>query len=53
MFEQNLIENGYTILKFSLPEQQEMAAKVRAEIWPMMEETVGKEILDRLLTSLQ
>ena len=53
VFEQKLIESGYTILKLTAQEQQAMANKVRAEIWPMLEDSVGKENIDRLLSSLK
>ena len=52
VFEQKLIDSGYTILKLSPEEQREMVEKVRADIWPMLEESVGKENIDRLLSSL-
>ncbi|MCF6432968.1 TRAP transporter substrate-binding protein DctP [Leisingera sp. MMG026] len=53
VFEQKLVESGYTILKLSPEEQQAMASKVRSEIWPMLEESVGKDNIDRLLSSLK
>ena len=53
VFEQKLIDSGYTILKLSPEEQQAMAGKVRAEIWPMLEDSVGKANIDRLLSSLK
>jgi len=53
VFEQKLVDSGYTILKLSPEEQQAMADKVRAEIWPMLEDSVGKENIDRLLSSLK
>jgi TRAP-type C4-dicarboxylate transport system substrate-binding protein len=53
VFEQKLVESGYTILKLSPEEQQAMADKVRAEIWPMLKDSVGKENIDRLLSSLK
>ncbi|MDC0660831.1 TRAP transporter substrate-binding protein DctP [Leisingera sp. SS27] len=53
VFEQKLIESGYTILKLSPAEQQAMASKVRAEIWPMLEDSVGKANIERLLSSLK
>lgn len=48
-YEAKLIEAGYTILKYSDEEQAATAAKVREEIWPMMADSVGKEIVDRML----
>lgn len=53
VFEQKLVESGYTILKLSPEEQQAMASKVRTEIWPMLEDSVGKDNIDRLLSSLK
>ena len=53
VFEQKLIDSGYTILKLSAEDQQAMADKVRAEIWPMLEDSVGKANIDRLLSSLK
>ncbi|NSY40404.1 TRAP transporter substrate-binding protein DctP [Leisingera sp. ANG59] len=51
-FEQKLVESGYTILKLSPEEQQAMANKVRTDIWPLLEDSVGKDLIDRLLASL-
>ena len=48
-FEQKLVDSGYTILKYTDEEQAAVAAKVREEIWPMMAESVGQEIVDRML----
>jgi TRAP-type C4-dicarboxylate transport system substrate-binding protein len=53
VFEQKLVDSGYTILKLSAEDQQAMADKVRAEIWPMLEDSVGKANIDRLLSSLK
>ncbi|WP_406646795.1 TRAP transporter substrate-binding protein DctP [Aliisedimentitalea scapharcae] len=53
VFEQKLVDSGYTILKLSPEDQQAMAEKVRAEIWPMLEDSVGKANIDRLLSSLK
>lgn len=53
VFEQKLVDSGYTILKLSPEEQQAMAGKVRAEIWPMLEDSVGKANIERLLSSLK
>ncbi|MGP6088906.1 TRAP transporter substrate-binding protein DctP [Antarctobacter jejuensis] len=49
-FEAKLVESGYTILKYSPEEQAAVAAKIREEIWPMMAESVGQEIVDRMLS---
>ncbi|UWR57783.1 TRAP transporter substrate-binding protein DctP [Phaeobacter inhibens] len=53
VFEQKLVESGYTILKLSPEEQEAMASKVRTEIWPMLEDSVGKANIERLLSSLK
>ena len=53
VFEQKLEEKGYTILKLNADEQQAMADKVRTEIWPLLQDSVGKELIDRLLASLK
>jgi TRAP-type C4-dicarboxylate transport system substrate-binding protein len=53
VFEQKLVDSGYTILKLSPEDQQAMADKVRAEIWPMLEDSVGKANIERLLSSLK
>jgi len=53
VFEQKLVESGYTILKLSPEEQKAMVEKVRADIWPLLEESVGKDNIDRLLSSLK
>jgi TRAP-type C4-dicarboxylate transport system substrate-binding protein len=53
VFEQKLTESGYTILKLSPEEQKAMVEKVRADIWPLLEDSVGKENIDRLLSSLK
>lgn len=49
VFEQKLVEKGYTILKYSPEEHAAMAAKVREEIWPMMADMVGQDIIDRMM----
>lgn len=43
-----LIEKGYTILSLNAEDQAAMANKVREEIWPMMADSVGDEIIERL-----
>lgn len=53
VFEQKLTDSGYTILKLSPEEQKAMVEKVRADIWPLLEDSVGKENIDRLLSSLK
>ena len=49
-YAQLLLDSGYTILRYSPEEQAAIAAKVREEIWPMMAESVGQEIVDRMLS---
>jgi TRAP-type C4-dicarboxylate transport system substrate-binding protein len=49
VFEAKLVESGYTILKYSDEEHAAMAAKVREEIWPMMADNVGQDIIDRMM----
>lgn len=49
LFGEKLIESGYKILSLSPEEQEAMAEHVRTNIWPQMEETVGKDIIDRLI----
>ncbi|MFL4471537.1 TRAP transporter substrate-binding protein DctP [Tateyamaria armeniaca] len=48
-FGQKLIESGYTILELNAEDQAKFAARVREEIWPMMADSVGQDIIDRLL----
>ncbi|WP_298864317.1 TRAP transporter substrate-binding protein DctP [uncultured Sulfitobacter sp.] len=47
-FGQKLLDSGYTILSLNAEDQAAMATKVREEIWPMMAESVGQDIIDRL-----
>lgn len=49
VFEEKLVEKGYTILKYNEEEHAAMAAKVREEIWPMMADMVGQDIIDRMM----
>ncbi|WP_417526064.1 TRAP transporter substrate-binding protein DctP [Marinovum sp.] len=51
VFEEKLKESGYTVLKYSPEEHAAMAAKVREEIWPMMADNVGQDIIDRMMQS--
>ncbi|PIE16334.1 MAG: transporter [Rhodobacterales bacterium] len=53
VFAEKLIEKGYTILKLSPEEMKAIVTKVRADIWPMMEDSVGKDLIDRLMASLK
>jgi TRAP-type C4-dicarboxylate transport system substrate-binding protein len=50
-FGQKLIESGYTILELNPEEQAAFAAHVREKIWPMMAESVGQDIIDRLMAA--
>lgn len=49
VFEEKLVEKGYTILKYTPEEHAAMAAKVREEIWPMLADNVGQDIIDRMM----
>ena len=49
VFGQKLIDSGYTILSLTDEEQAAMAAHVQEKIWPMMADSVGQDIIDRLL----
>ena len=51
VFGQKLIESGYTILSLNDEEQAAMAAHVQETIWPMMADSVGQDIIDRLLAA--
>lgn len=48
-FGQKLIDSGYTILSLSDEEQAAMAAHIQEKIWPMMADSVGQDVIDRLL----
>ncbi len=50
VFAQKLIDSGYTILTYSDEDMAAIAARVQEEIWPMMAESVGQEIVDRMLS---
>lgn len=50
-FGQKLIDSGYTILSLSDEEQAAMAAHVQEKIWPMMADSVGQDVIDRLLAA--
>jgi len=47
-FAKKLEGKGYEILALNEQQQAEMAAWVRAKIWPTMAETIGQDTLDRL-----
>ncbi|MDX1400286.1 MAG: TRAP transporter substrate-binding protein DctP [Kiloniellales bacterium] len=49
VFAQKLLDKGYKILSYSDEEQAAIAASVQKEIWPMMAESVGQDIVDRML----
>jgi TRAP-type C4-dicarboxylate transport system substrate-binding protein len=51
-FAKKLEESGYEILRLSPEEQAKLASHTRAKIWPMMEKSVGAELLERLKNSL-
>jgi len=52
LYGQRLLDKGYTILSLNAEDQAAMAAKVREEIWPMMADSVGQEIIDRLMAAM-
>lgn len=49
-FEELLEGKGYEILKLNADEQSQMAAYVQENIWPTMTDSVGQDIIDRLLS---
>lgn len=49
---QLLVDAGYTILSLSPEDQAAMASSVREEIWPMMADSVGQDIIDRLMGAM-
>lgn len=51
VFEQKLIDKGYTILRLNDEEQAAMAAHVQEHVWPGMAKSVGQDIIDRLLAA--
>ncbi|WP_298848118.1 TRAP transporter substrate-binding protein DctP [uncultured Ruegeria sp.] len=50
-FGEKLVEKGYTILSLNDEEQAAMAAHIQEQIWPMMAQNVGQDVIDRLLAS--
>lgn len=52
LYGQRLIERGYTILSLSDEEQAAMSAHVQETIWPMMADSVGQDIIDRLVAAM-
>ncbi len=51
-FAEKLVERGYTILTLSDEDQAAMAAHVQEKIWPMMADSVGQDIIDRLIADM-
>ncbi len=51
VFGQKLLDKGYTILRLSDEEQAAMAAHVQETVWPAMAQSVGQDIIDRLLAA--
>jgi len=52
-FGEKLVERGYTILTLNDEEQAAMAAHVQEKIWPLMADSVGQEIIDRLVAAME
>ena len=50
-FGQKLLDKGYTILSLSAEEQAAMAKHVQETVWPAMAQSVGQDIIDRLLAA--
>ena len=48
-FRAKLLESGYEILDPSAEEKAALVAHVRTNVWPLVGEIVGQDILDRLL----
>ena len=48
-FRAKLLESGYEILEPSAEEKAALVAHVRENVWPVVGEIVGQDILDRLL----
>lgn len=53
VFNQKLLDSGYTVLSLNDEERATMRDYVRAEIWPTMETAVGQDVIDRVLTALK
>lgn len=51
VFAQRLLDSGYTILSLNDEEQAAMAAHVQENIWPLMAQSVGQDVIDRLLSA--
>lgn len=52
-FTQKLVDSGYTILKPNPEEQKALIEHVRAEVWPKLEDTVGKDVIEQILAAVQ
>ena len=52
-FATKLEEKGYEILVPTDEQKQAMAEHVRSTIWPQMEESIGKDVIDRIRGDLQ
>ncbi|WP_120501214.1 TRAP transporter substrate-binding protein DctP [Roseovarius sp. EL26] len=51
VYRQKLLDSGYTILSLNDEEQAAMAAHVQEQIWPLMADSVGQDVIDRLLAA--
>ncbi|WP_170576472.1 TRAP transporter substrate-binding protein DctP [Ruegeria atlantica] len=51
VFGQKLLDKGYTILRLNDEEQAAMAKHVQETVWPSMAQSVGQDIIDRLLAA--
>ncbi|MEL6205408.1 MAG: TRAP transporter substrate-binding protein DctP [Pseudomonadota bacterium] len=52
-YAERLVESGYTILRLTDEQQAAMAAHIQEKIWPMMADSVGQDVIDRLLAAKQ
>ena len=43
-----LRESGYEVLELTAEQRAALADHIRSVVWPQVEETVGKEIIERL-----
>jgi TRAP-type C4-dicarboxylate transport system substrate-binding protein len=53
LYGQRLIDRGYTILTLNAEEQAAMSAHIQENIWPMMADSVGQDIIDRLIAAME
>ncbi|SLN45169.1 C4-dicarboxylate-binding periplasmic protein precursor [Roseovarius albus] len=51
VYRQKLLDKGYTILSLNDEEQAAMAAHIQENIWPLMADSVGQDVIDRLLAA--